>query len=295
MNLGEKLKQLRSLRGITQKELAGDFLTRNMLSQIERGVAFPSYATIALLSEKLRIDPSYFFESSFSLEHYEVLSALPEIKHCFSEGQYSLCLRLAESFQNIDNDELLWILSSASYHLGLDNFNHNNFHDAFFYFDHSLNYGRLCSWGNPYAHQIEFYQSIIRHFQCGAEFSLPSLLSKISDDAAFADYVSYIYLNRLLDNGQPEKASQLYDALRISDLNLRSHFNARLAASMLNYQRAKELLQQIILSKEELPFPFLNAVYNDLERYCKATEDYEGAYRCAVAKKKYEFPNQGHQ
>lgn len=78
---------------------------------------------------------------------------------------------------------------------------------------------------------------------------------------------------------------------RISDLNLRSHFNARLAASLLNYQRAKELLQQIIRSKEDLPFPFLYSVYNDLERYCKATEDYEGAYRCAVAKRRYEFKN----
>lgn len=29
MNLGEKLKQLRRLRGVTQKELAGNFLTRN--------------------------------------------------------------------------------------------------------------------------------------------------------------------------------------------------------------------------------------------------------------------------
>ncbi len=40
-----------------------------------------------------------------------------------------------------------------------------------------------------------------------------------------------------------------------------------------------------------MPFPFLYAVYNDLERYCKATEDYEGAYRCAVAKRRYEFKN----
>ena len=291
MNLGEKLKQLRRLRGVTQKELAGDFLTRNMLSQIERGVAMPSYATIALLSKKLRVDPTYFFESSFSLEHYEILSALPQIKRCFSEGQYSLCLRLAEPFREIDSDELLWILSSASYHLGLDNFNHNDFEGAFFHFDCSLNYGRLCSLGSPYARQIEFYQSLMRHLQCGADFSLPSLLRGISDDPAFADYVSYIYLNGLLDNGQTEKASQLYDALRISDLNLRSHFNARLAASLLNYQRAKELLQQIILSKEDLPFPFLYSVYNDLERYCKATEDYEGAYRCAVAKRRYEFKN----
>ena len=261
MNLGEKLKQLRRLRGVTQKELAGNFLTRNMLSQIERGVAMPSYATIALLSKKLRVDPSYFFESSFSLEHYEILSALPQIKRCFSKGQFSLCLRLAEPFREIDSDELLWILSSASYHLGLDNFNHNDFEGAFFHFDCSLNYGRSCSLGSPYARQIEFYQSLMRHLQCGADFSLPSLLRGISDDPAFADYVSYIYLNGLLDNGQTEKASQLYDALRISDLNLRSHFNARLAASLLNFQRAKELLQQIILSKEDLPFPFLYADY----------------------------------
>lgn len=46
MNLGEKLKQLRRLRGVTQKELAGNFLTRNMLSQIERGVAMPDRKSV---------------------------------------------------------------------------------------------------------------------------------------------------------------------------------------------------------------------------------------------------------
>ena len=42
MNLGEKIKKIRILRKKTQKELAGDKITRNMLSQIESGKARPN-------------------------------------------------------------------------------------------------------------------------------------------------------------------------------------------------------------------------------------------------------------
>ena len=39
MEIGEKIKRLRSAKLMTQAELAGDHITRNMLSCIENGVA----------------------------------------------------------------------------------------------------------------------------------------------------------------------------------------------------------------------------------------------------------------
>ena len=42
MELGEKLRLARLEAGMTQRQLCGDEITRNMLSQIENGTARPS-------------------------------------------------------------------------------------------------------------------------------------------------------------------------------------------------------------------------------------------------------------
>ena len=53
MTIGEKIKILRAERAMTQSELAGDHITRNMLSLIESGSAQPSLATILYLASKM--------------------------------------------------------------------------------------------------------------------------------------------------------------------------------------------------------------------------------------------------
>ena len=62
--LGEKIRHLRIQLGITQKDLAGDKITRNMLSLIESGAASPSVSTLLYIAERLGTPAGYFFTSS---------------------------------------------------------------------------------------------------------------------------------------------------------------------------------------------------------------------------------------
>ena len=55
MELGEKIRRRRKELRLTQAELAGEYITRNMLSQIEKGKATPSLQTGVYLSEKLEM------------------------------------------------------------------------------------------------------------------------------------------------------------------------------------------------------------------------------------------------
>lgn len=64
MTLGEKLKQARLEAQLSQRQLCGDTITRNMLSQIENGTAKPSYATLQVLSRRLGKPVSYFLEDA---------------------------------------------------------------------------------------------------------------------------------------------------------------------------------------------------------------------------------------
>ena len=61
IKIGNRIRELRQKKGLTQKELAGEHITRNMLSLIESGTASPSLTTLCYLSEKLEVPIGYFF------------------------------------------------------------------------------------------------------------------------------------------------------------------------------------------------------------------------------------------
>ena len=62
MTLGEKILQARQASGLSQRQLCGEMITRNMLSQIEHGTASPSMDTLRYLAARLGKPVSYFLE-----------------------------------------------------------------------------------------------------------------------------------------------------------------------------------------------------------------------------------------
>lgn len=62
MDMGQRLKQARLEAGLSQRQLCGDVITRNMLSQIENGAARPSMDTLTFLAGRLGKSVSYFLE-----------------------------------------------------------------------------------------------------------------------------------------------------------------------------------------------------------------------------------------
>ena len=62
MELGQKLKHARQAAGLSQRQLCGDVITRNMLSQIENGNAQPSMATLQHLAKQLGKPVSFFLD-----------------------------------------------------------------------------------------------------------------------------------------------------------------------------------------------------------------------------------------
>ena len=62
MELGQRLKAARLELGLSQRQLCGDTITRNMLSQIESGSARPSMDTLRYLAGELGKPLSFFLE-----------------------------------------------------------------------------------------------------------------------------------------------------------------------------------------------------------------------------------------
>jgi len=62
MELGEKLRQARLEAGLSQRQLCGEEITRNMLSLIENGSARPSMSTLKTLASRLGKPISFFLD-----------------------------------------------------------------------------------------------------------------------------------------------------------------------------------------------------------------------------------------
>lgn len=94
MTLGQKVRELRLSKQMTQKELAGDFITRNMLSQIENDSAMPSMKTMEYLAEKLGKSIGYFLDEQ--KEETTLSSMISQLIQLNNEGNYVDSVALIE-------------------------------------------------------------------------------------------------------------------------------------------------------------------------------------------------------
>lgn len=94
MTMGQRILQARLDAGLSQRELAGEEITRNMLSSLEHDTANPSVPTLRYLARRLGKPVSYFFGEDGSSE-----AAL-----AFAQGDYRRCRALLR-----DGSERQWL------------------------------------------------------------------------------------------------------------------------------------------------------------------------------------------
>jgi HTH-type transcriptional regulator, pleiotropic regulator of extracellular virulence genes len=62
IKLGDEVKKLRKLRGLTQKQLAENICHQSEISRIEAGSVYPSVYILHGISEKLEVPLAYFYK-----------------------------------------------------------------------------------------------------------------------------------------------------------------------------------------------------------------------------------------
>ena len=111
--LGKRLKTARLSKKMTQSEVAGNFITRNMLSLIESGNATPSMKTLEYLSGVLDIPMDKLLADSWE-ESSEVpdFQTLRDAKKLLTDQKYVQLLENVKA-EGIFKDELHAIRSIA--------------------------------------------------------------------------------------------------------------------------------------------------------------------------------------
>jgi len=95
MSLGQRIRQARQEAGLSQRQLCGDVITRNMLSQIENGSATPSMATLQYLADRLGKSVSFFLEETVASPNQSLMDAA---RAAFAAGNMTAALAALEDY-----------------------------------------------------------------------------------------------------------------------------------------------------------------------------------------------------
>lgn len=278
MNIGEKIRSLRVAKLMTQSELAGNQITRNMLSCIETGSAHPSLSTIVYIAGRLNVPVGFLLAEEGDEIVYQKMNSLANIKRAFKAGDWTGCRALCKSSCPEPDDEIRLLLANCDLEIACDAFRHGKLRLSCRFFDEALRYADECLYPLP---QVAARAAVYFGYM---ERRISSLLtSDVLDDSRsvllisdlpFARYARALDALETGDSGPAEQFSAP-DAERFYAL----HLHARCEMANGNYRDARSELLRLLNGEDPLNEVGLYAVLCDLEICCREIEDFKGAYR----------------
>ncbi len=263
--IGEKIKRHRTMLGMTQKELCGDRMTRNMLSLIESGSATPSLDTVCYLAERLGITPAYLFSEDDDNFVYVKQRQIKEIKQLYTRGQYDECLEMIDAVGGTD-DELNYIAAHALLRLGKKKIKNGALASGYDALKKALAKAQDTVYDTRIVSaEAPLYLAVATNIQA-------PLLEFDSDEYenAYADMCDYDFFKYIMmDSEYPFK-----------NASYKKHLSAKLLLKRYAYTDAIALLTELEKTKEnDYDAYMLFGVYTDLETAYRQLGDFENAYR----------------
>lgn len=279
MNLGEKIKKARLEAKMTQAELAGNKITRNMLSQIENGKATPSVSTVNYISERLGLSGGYLLSESEDDSLYKKSLYIDQIKSAYKKGKFDKCYSLCRENYSDSDDELLMMLSESALRLGIQNYRDGRLDIAYDYFCEVIKSAEKCCYDtDDTVFRASVYFDLIRDtgYSGNSSFSAKKIISE-SDGFQL---LLYRNLAEMIDSGKQGLAASLAGSGLLTDMLLSMHINAKLDMSKKDYGAALSQLKMILSEFDltEIDSVMLFKIYSDLEICCKELEEYQSAY-----------------
>jgi len=279
MSIGKKIKTLRTDKMMTQSELAGNEITRNMLSRIENEAAQPSLDTVRYLAARLNVSPSYLLAEGADEYMYIKRREIEDIKRAYLSGEYRICRDMCLNSSVPEDDEIKLILAEATLEIAIEEFNRGNLKMACEIFDSCIS---ECS-GTIYETSL-FVAKVCAYFRYMSKISA-SLYSESIDESetfalpAFSDAFCSYALKFCEDEYEESKS-----LTRNQNDVFGKHLKAIECMNVGDFKEAYNLLKEIINSSDAIPEPTLYFVYKDYEICCKDCGDYKDAYEYSIAK-----------
>lgn len=284
MSIGEKIRDIRAAKCMTQSQLAGEFITRNMLSRIENGAAKPSLPTVIYIAKKLNVPAGYLLAEGDEEFIYRKIYNIDNIKRAFKDGDYRICRDICRSI-GYDDDELNLILSRCCIGIAKEEFFFGRLRTSVRYFDEALEYdGKTIYCTDVTRAEAAVYLRYMRKIS-------QTLASDVTDEKKYDELASndvfcdYVLALEELDCNNTKSIDEIIASHKISvNEPLTTHIRARAAMKKKDYNGARKYLKKILNLQERIADPVLYSVFFDLEICSKDAEDYKSAYEYSADK-----------
>lgn len=275
MTLGDKIRSERLKSGMTQTELAGDHITRNMLSQIENNVAIPSVPTIKYIAKRLKISAGYFLNDTEDEFIYKKMYAIDTIKESFKNKQYKHCIDLCLALNSTD-DEIEYILSNLYFAVAYENFVLGNLKTAENLFATSLNHAKNTVYtSNKVLYYAESFLDYINSIN-------NNLIKTTKHNNHYTPYLeTMIYLDMISTFNRKQNVIDNIDKKQLSEIHLK-HIEAKKLINNGDYTEAEKILSEL-LNTDLHPFEKY-IVITDMESCYVNMSDFKNAYKYSTMK-----------
>lgn len=274
MSVGSKIKALRLQRGMTQNELAGDAITRGMLSRIEGGSANPSMQTLAFLAARLEVPPSFLLEDTSDLLPAERARFAKAINEEFRVGNLHACLDLFSLSSFSTEAEFAGIYAHTAFTIAIEAFNAGEFAKA----------KELLCQVSAILPQLPILPPSVSEKRIAF---LYTVMDNISDpDAVIAQMDTpidfgfqpslFFSLLKLLREGRDAECETLIEFSN-PDRQYRDYLVSQIRIKEYKFIDAL-LSMKALPSDESCPYFLALLCYRSMENCCKLCEDYKGAY-----------------
>ncbi len=283
MHIGERIRELRVSKLMTQSELAGKGITRNMLSCIENGSANPSLSTILYIAKRLGVPAGFLLAEEGDEIVYRKMSNLSNIKRAYTAGDYRGCRSLCFSGCPKPDDEISLLLASCDEKIAEEEFFNGRLHSSCRFFDEALNYAEKTVY--PTQH-IEAEARVFFHYMERISSTLYSDVLDMTKELSVTSTSVFSYYNDTLDaldNGDPSSADGFLSAIS-PDVFWHKHIGIRKMILQGEHKASIKLLLELLHDSVSLNPINLYIVLCELENCYREIEDFKEAYRYANEK-----------
>lgn len=284
MDIGKKIKKLRTEKLMTQSELTGGEITRNMLSRIENGAALPSLGTVVYLASKLGVPAGYLLSEGEEEFIYHKTAVMKNIRRAYIDKNFELCLDMCLSeFEDFD-DELELILTDCCLGISEEAMRGGHLHKACNFLDEAIRHSRNTMFDTTSQNNcIRIMFGLLKELSPALDSDETDTV--ISDDMfhpAIFGNVFCKYIAVILDI---EKYDLFLDDIQKNNYTLTEHdrlfilhLKARKQILSKDYIKAISTLRTLVDAETVPERLLLYLACADMEICCRETNDYKGAY-----------------
>lgn len=276
--IGEHIKSLRLQKMMTQKELCGSVITRNMLSAIENGYANPSVDTLICIAERLNVSPGLLISDGENDLSLKKISLIDSIRQAYGKGSFSICIDLCSGLP--EDDEINLILAKSYVAVAKEAFDRGDLHDMCRYFDRAVSHSSRSIYSDT---SILAIASV--YFRYVNAISSTLFSETISDARTWQDDIFSMqdefcryYLATDTLRQRTDICGLSNTLFSFSKPQYIKHIKATELMQSKRYEESLELLKELIYGQTELGVPIMYNIMREAEFCSKELNNYKDAY-----------------